>query len=69
MKRIAFPKNPDADALVAAWLAVNYLFDGESCVAVFVVALTFDLHSAPLATRLARLPPSIRPCAAYVRGY
>ncbi|MGH7134722.1 MAG: hypothetical protein ACREHD_03220, partial [Pirellulales bacterium] len=36
MKRIAFPKNPDADALVAAWIVAHYLFDDESCAVVFV---------------------------------
>lgn len=36
MKRIALPRSPDADALVAAWLAANYLFDDELSAVVFV---------------------------------
>ena len=36
MKRIALPEKPDADALVATWLAARYLFDDESSAVVFV---------------------------------
>lgn len=36
MKRIVTHKKPDADALVATWLATRYLFDGEEVEVVFV---------------------------------
>jgi hypothetical protein len=36
MKRIATHKKPDADALVSAWLASRYLFDGHRAEVAFV---------------------------------
>lgn len=36
MKRIATHKKPDADALLAAWLAERYLFAGERSEVIFV---------------------------------
>jgi hypothetical protein len=36
MKRIATHKKPDADALVATWLAARYLFEGEEAEVIFV---------------------------------
>jgi len=36
MKRIVTHKAPDADALVAAWLAATHLFPGEETVVAFV---------------------------------
>lgn len=36
MKRIATHKRPDADALVATWLAERYLFAGDNAEIVFV---------------------------------
>lgn len=48
MKRIALRKNPDADALMAAWLAVNYLFDGEPGAVVFVDSKRSVAGQSPL---------------------
>lgn len=61
MKRIiATHKDPDADALAAAWLASRYLFDGDSTEVIFL----------PRNVSLARLSPVdcvVDLCCAYDR--